>query len=71
MTSLSLENTRDSSNKSIVTPSKLLNTYRGTATYMAPEIKEGKPYDGLQADIFSAGVILFILALGIYPFKDA
>ena len=38
-----------------------LKSYRGTKTYMAPEIKEGKTYDGRQADIFSAGVILFIM----------
>lgn len=38
---------------------------------MAPEIKENKPYDGRQVDIFSAGVILFILVLGIFPFQEA
>lgn len=30
-------------------------------TYMAPEIKEGKTYDGKQIDMFSTGVILFII----------
>ena len=30
-----------------------LKSYRGTMTYMAPEIKEGKAYDGRQADLFS------------------
>jgi serine/threonine protein kinase len=30
-------------------------------TYMAPEIKEGKVYDGKQIDMFSIGVILFII----------
>jgi serine/threonine protein kinase len=40
-------------------------------TYMAPEIKEGKQYDGTQIDIFSTGVILFILVQGIFPFKEA
>ena len=49
----------------------LLNSYRGTQTYMAPEIKEGKPYSGEKVDLFSAGVILFILARGIFPFKEA
>lgn len=40
-------------------------------TYMAPEIKEGKTYDGAKIDIFSVGVILFILVQGIFPFKEA
>lgn len=48
-----------------------LAEYRGTKTYMAPEIKEGKVYDGKKADIFSIGVILFIVVQGIYPFKEA
>ena len=38
---------------------------------MAPEIKEGRPYDGRQADIFSVGVIIFIIVLGIFPFQEA
>ena len=38
---------------------------------MAPEIKEGKPYKGVEVDLFSAGVILFILIRGIFPFKEA
>lgn len=48
-----------------------LNSYRGTMTYMAPEIKEGKTYDGRSIDIFSCGVILFIIVQGIFPFKEA
>lgn len=48
-----------------------LKSYRGTMTYMAPEIKEGKTYDGRQIDIFSTGVILFIIVQGIFPFKEA
>jgi len=38
-----------------------LKSYRGTMTYMAPEIKEGKTYDGMKIDMFSTGVILFII----------
>lgn len=38
---------------------------------MAPEIKESKVYDGKQADIFSTGVILFIIVQGIFPFGEA
>eukprot|EP00347_Sterkiella_histriomuscorum_P002389 403368348 len=49
----------------------LLSSYRGTFTYMAPEIKLGQTYNGQQVDLFSAGVILFILIRGIFPFKEA
>ena len=38
---------------------------------MAPEIKEGKTYKGTQVDLFSLSVILFIIVLGIFPFKEA
>lgn len=38
-----------------------LKSYKGTKTYMAPEIKEQKTYDGMQIDIFSTAVILFII----------
>jgi len=38
-----------------------LTKYRGTKTYMAPEIKKGLKYDGEKIDIFSLGVTLFIL----------
>lgn len=48
-----------------------LRSYRGTKTYMAPEIKEGKSYDGRQIDMFSVGVILFIIVQGIFPFSEA
>lgn len=48
-----------------------LKSYRGTMTYMAPEIKEGKTYNGTQIDLFSVGVILFIIVQGIFPFKEA
>ena len=48
-----------------------LRSYRGTMTYMAPEIKEGKQYKGTNVDMFSIGVILFIIVQGIFPFKEA
>jgi len=48
-----------------------LKSYKGTKTYMAPEIKEQKTYDGAQIDIFSTGVILFIIVQGIFPFQEA
>lgn len=51
-------------------------TYCGTQAYMAPEILElnrgaQANYDGFAADIFSAGVVLFVMARGIPPFFKA
>lgn len=49
----------------------LLNTYVGTEPYMAPEILEGKAYDGRQVDIFACGIILFIMVSRTPPFSMA
>ena len=38
---------------------------------MPPEISEKKPYNGKSADVFTAGVILFVLVNGIFPFNNA
>ena len=43
----------------------------GTYGYKAPEIIEGKDYDGEKADVFSFGVLLFVLLNGIKPFPTA
>ena len=48
-----------------------LTGYRGTHSYMAPEIKRGLIYDGRQIDIFSVGVVLFSLVRGLFPFGEA
>jgi len=48
-----------------------LDSFKGTKSYMAPEIKAGKVYDGRHADIFSTGVILFTIVMGVFPFFEA
>ena len=48
-----------------------LTAGRGTKQYAAPEILESKTYDGRKTDIFSAGVVLFILAVPVFPFREA
>lgn len=48
-----------------------LTSYTGTQSYMAPEIREGKVYNGTQVDLFSVGVILFILAQSRFPFQTS
>ena len=43
----------------------------GTPPYMAPEVLAQFPHRGPPVDIFSAGVLLFILVLGVPPFQKA
>jgi len=49
---------------------KLFSTFYGTVEYCAPEVLIGEKYAGPELELWSLGVLLYVLLFGEHPFYD-
>ncbi|XP_038075905.1 testis-specific serine/threonine-protein kinase 1-like [Patiria miniata] len=55
----------------LITKNDLSKTFCGSAAYAAPEILQGRPYQAFLYDVWSMGVILYIMVTGSMPYDDS
>ncbi|KAI7904944.1 kinase-like domain-containing protein [Cokeromyces recurvatus] len=54
----------------LFSPDSYLSTFCGSLYFAAPELLEGRTYIGPEVDIWSFGVVIYILVTGQVPFDD-
>lgn len=51
-------------------PERQLTTYCGSLYFAAPELLKATPYSGPEVDVWSLGVVIYVMATGSVPFDD-
>jgi serine/threonine protein kinase len=51
-------------------PERQLTTYCGSLYFAAPELLRATPYSGPEVDVWSLGVVIYVMATGSVPFDD-
>lgn len=67
-------NNNDKTSRDMEAPSRMMkamSTVCGTMAYMAPEIFNREKYFGDKADVWSLGVVIYVLLVGFMPFKES
>ncbi|KAM0755280.1 Pkinase-domain-containing protein [Meredithblackwellia eburnea MCA 4105] len=54
----------------LYTPAGHLNTFCGSLYFAAPELLNAKLYTGPEVDVWSFGIVLYVLVCGKVPFDD-
>ncbi|XP_059112764.1 LOW QUALITY PROTEIN: sperm motility kinase X-like [Peromyscus eremicus] len=54
-----------------VIPEQKFSDFCGTLYYCAPELFGEEAYDGRATDIWNLGVLLFLMVVGHFPFRDS
>ncbi|KAI7819469.1 kinase-like domain-containing protein, partial [Kickxella alabastrina] len=54
----------------LFSPRSQLSTFCGSLYFAAPELLNAQPYVGPEVDLWSFGVVLYVLVCGKVPFDD-
>lgn len=54
----------------LYSPRSQLSTFCGSLYFAAPELLNAKPYTGPEVDVWSFGIVLYVLVCGKVPFDD-